>query len=432
VARERERRRPRRTAVGRLLPGLWLAAAALCAPSPSAAQQRVRLVIERADQIQRLAQGDSVSYYLDGNVRARRGDLHLTAQHVVLLDWLGIADFSRDVHLWDAEKELYADHATYTDSSDVAVATGDVQLIDRESGSQLKSQQVVYDRPAGVLTATQKPEILLLPEVEGGAEPDSAPEPIHIWGEQVQLFDGTDEVWATGDALLRRGEALTAKADSLRYAGAEERLDLRGRPRVETERFYIEAREIDILLPDDRIQELVARGGAKASSSADSIPAAALEALGSPSPSSWLSGDTLRFAFDQEVLRSVRASGDARSLNYALESRAGDAATWALSYLLAGRIVLHFDAAGEGVERVEASEAGRGVYRTVAVTAGEPEATPTTGEVEGGPAPGDATGAALAAEDPAAGQGHLGPLAGEEVPGEGVPGGAADSAGGTP
>jgi lipopolysaccharide export system protein LptA len=364
---------------------LLLAAAALALPLVARAQERAparpqteRLFIEHADQVQRLAQGDSVSYYLDGNVRARRGDLRLTAEHVVILDWLGIADFSRSVHAWDEENELYADHATYTDSTDVILANGNVQVIDRKSGSQLKSQQAVYDRDAGVLTATQKPEMLILPEPAEAAVPDSAPadsaaEPIHVWSRQVELYRESDDVLATGDVLVRRGEDLTAKADTVRFARSADQVLLRGKPRVETDRFYIEGREIDVRLPDEKLEALLARGDARASSRSDSIPAGAIEALGSASANSWISGDSLRIAFRDELVQTLFAEGGARSLNYSLESRAGDAATWALSYLLAGSIRLVFDDAGEGLERLEASKDGRGVYRTAALTGAEPD-----------------------------------------------------------
>jgi lipopolysaccharide export system protein LptA len=360
----------------RLLAALVAVGALLAANRPALAQRggpTERLVVEHAEQVQRLAQGDSVSYYLDGDVRARRGDLRLTAQHVVILDWLGIADFSRDVHIWDPDNELFADHVTYTDSTDVAVANGNVQIVDRESGSQLKSQQAVYDRPAGVLTATEKPEMLLLPNPEEGAPPDSAEEPIHVWARQVQLHRATEDIVATGEVLIRRGADLTAKADSVHFLRTAERVALRGKPRVETDRFYIEGREIDAAMPGQTLQSLLARGEAQATSRSDSIPAQAVTELGEASPSSWIAGDSLRVAFRDKAARSLDALGDARSLNYSLESRAGDASTWALSYLLAGHIRLVFDEGGEGLRRVEASQEGRGLYRTVALTGAEPD-----------------------------------------------------------
>jgi lipopolysaccharide export system protein LptA len=372
-----------------------LLAAALVAPAGAAAQQRARppaerpkerLFVEHADQTQRLAQGDSISYYLDGNVRTRRGDLRVTAEHVVILDWLGIADFSRNVHAWDPENELYADHVTYTDSTDVAVANGDVQVIDRTSGSQLKSQLAVYDRRAGVLTATQKPEMLLFPEREEQTPPDSAAEPIHVWSQQVQLFHENDEVLATGDVLIRRGENLTAKGDSVRFARDGDQVLLRGKPSVESHRFYIEAREIDLRLADDNLEALIARGAAKASSRSDSIPASAIQALGDASPNSWIAADSLRISFREEKVRNLEAQGSARSLNYALESKAGDAATWALNYMLAGNIKLVFDATGETLERVEASKDGRGIYRSAALTGAEPDTSQVTAPTAG-PAP---------------------------------------------
>jgi lipopolysaccharide assembly outer membrane protein LptD (OstA) len=400
---------------------LLLAAAALALPAGARAQERERpparreperLFIEHSDQTQRLAQGDSVSYYLDGNVRARRGDLRLTAEHVVILDWLGIADFSRSVHAWDEENELYADHATFTDSTDVILANGDVQVIDRKSGSQLKSQQAVYDRDAGVLTATQKPEMLLLPEPAEGAAPDSAVEPIHVWSRQVELYRENDDVLATGDVLVRRGEKLTAKGDTVRFARAADQVLLRGKPRVETDRFYIEGREIDVHLPGEKLEALMARGTAKASSRSDSIPAGAIEALGDAGPNSWISGDSLRVVFRDELVRSLSAEGAARSLNYSLESKAGDAATWALSYLLAGSIRLVFDDAGEGLQRLEASRDGRGIYRTAALTGAEPDTAKVTapadeppgtpsGNAPAGAAAGDSLGQTALREPPA-------------------------------
>ncbi|HEY7460581.1 MAG TPA: LptA/OstA family protein [Gemmatimonadota bacterium] len=411
---------------------LLLVGFVFAAPAGAGAQQREseRLFIEHADQTQRLAQGDSISYYLDGNVRVRRGGLRLTAQHVVILDWLGIADFSRDVHAWDEENELYADHLTYTDSTDVAVANGNVQVIDRESGSQLKSQQAVYDRNAGVLTATEKPEMLLFPkgkkEETAEAAADSAHEPIHVWGQQVQLFRETDEVLATGDALVRRGEDLTAKGDSVRFARSGERVLLRGKPRVETTRFYIEGREIDVLMPGEKLEALLARDGARASSRSDSIPGAAVEALGQASPNSWIAADSLRVAFRDDVVRSLEAEGSARSLNYSLESKAGDAATWALSYLLAGRIRLVFDAKGEGLQRVEASNDGRGLYRTAALTGAEPDtsgaAPPAAADSSGAvspepetkPAPGESAAVEVEPAQPEPAEGRESATAGAE------------------
>ncbi|MFN2433124.1 MAG: hypothetical protein ABR599_09995 [Gemmatimonadota bacterium] len=382
-----------------------LSAAMVVAPLRLPAQEGERLIIEHADQVQRLAQGDSVSYYLDGNVRGRRGDLRLTAEHAVVLEWLGLLDLSRNVHVWDAEQELFADHVTYTDSTDVAVATGNVQVVDRASGSQLRSQQVVYDRAAGLLTATQDPEMILLPDPadpdSAGASTDSVPEPIHVWSEQVQLFTDGEDLLATGDVLIRRGETLTAKADSVRRVPEGGVLALRGTPRVESDRFYVEAAQIDVLLPGDELEALVARGQARATSVADSIPPRAVEALGNASPGSWLAGDTLRFTFEDEVLRTLRASGSARSLSYGLESSAGDATTWALNYLLAGRIDLFFDAAGESLRRVEATRDGQGVYRTAALAGAEGR------PVESAGAPADTAGQDGGEADPDDGAGGV-------------------------
>jgi hypothetical protein len=271
--------------------------------------------------------------------------------------------------------------------------------------------------------------MILLPDDEAReaetADADSVT-PVHVWSEQVVRTETPEEVVATGDVLVKRGEELTARADTLRAPPERDLLELRGGPpRVETGRFLVEGGEVDVLLRDDRIAGLIARGEARASSSADSIPARAVEELGDASPGSWLGGDSLRIAFEGGEIRSVTAVGDAKSLTYALESRSDEAATWALSYLLAGEIALHFDEEAEDVHRVEASQRGRGLYRTAAVAG--PEGAPVPAAERGAAADGDAAeGEDGAASEAAAGDAEGAPARGEAGSAREPAGGAGD------
>lgn len=360
---------------------------ALVAPSTVAAQPADRtVVIDYADEIRRVEVGDSLTYFLTGNVRAHRAGVYMRSDRATIFRASGIADFEDNVHLWDATTEIYADRVVYEEATDVARATGRVQMIDRESGSQVLADSMDYYRGDDLLIARPRPHGVLVPRDTTAQE-----DPFDLYADEMRFKSDSagSRVVAVRDVLIERAD-LTAVADSLLYEDELGRVRLRLSPRVETAATYLTARAIDVELEENEIAALVAVGSARAVDKADSIPASVPAAFDGVSQTSFLEGDSLYIAFADEGIDWLVAEGRARSLNYTRESAPGEVETWSVNYLLGQRLRLNFR--GDTLQEVLASGGHRGLYRTEEVRVGGPrtrpsepipwpDAAPPTGEI---------------------------------------------------
>jgi lipopolysaccharide export system protein LptA len=353
-----------------------LAAAAVFAlvlPVGARGQEEPPVILDSYDELNRVVESDSLTYYLSGNVRAHRGDVHMRSQRAVVYRKSGVADFQQNVHFWDSTTELYADHVVYFENADVAVATGSVQVIDRETGSQLKADSVHYDRSVGMLIARPRPEMVLLPRDTTAADA----EPLHVWADEMRFMsDSTrSELYATRNVLVERSD-LTAIGDSLYYNEGAGRVALRIGPQVETAETYLTAEQIDVTLTgQQQMESLIALGGARALDKRDSVPAAVPLAFDNLSPTSFLEGDSLHIAFIDESVDWIVSDGRARSYYYVRESPPGPVETWALNYLLGRQLRLNFR--GDTLDQVVATGGHRGVYRSEEVRVGGPQQVPS-------------------------------------------------------
>lgn len=343
-----------------------LGCATLLSAPGAVAQEAVQpLVIEHADEFSRVVEEDTLFYHLVGNVRAHRGQLHMRSQRAIINRTSGIADFTRDVHFWDTTTELYADHVVYTEGTDVAVATGDVQVIDRESGSNVNADTVRYDRRLGLVTAWPRPHALLIPR-------DTTDQrPFDLYADEMRFISDSvrQEFVGVRQVLIERPD-MTAIGDSLYYDERRGRVALRIGPEVETEGVFLTAGKIDLLLIENEIQSLVALERARAVQKGDSIPPAIPAAFDDVARSSFLEGDSIHIAFAEEAIDWLVAQGRARSLNYQRESDPGQIETWSVNYLLGHKLTLNFR--GDTLEVVRASEGARGIYRQEQVRIGGP------------------------------------------------------------
>ena len=107
------------------------------ADSRTRAGGRRLVVIDHANELRRVVEGDSLTYFLQGAVRAHRGPIQMRSEQASIFRQSQVADFQRNVHFWDATTEIYADRLLYYEVSNQALATGSVQVIDRRSGSQV-------------------------------------------------------------------------------------------------------------------------------------------------------------------------------------------------------------------------------------------------------------------------------------------------------
>lgn len=361
--------RPKAVGSARLAVAIGLA---LVVPAIARAQQEPPVVLDYYDELERVVEGDSLTYFLNGNVRAHRGDVHMRSQRAVVYRKSGVADFQQNVHFWDSTMEIYADHVVYFEDADVAVATGSVQVIDRETSSQLKADSVHYDRNLGVLIARPRPEMVLVTR-----DTMATDEPFHIWADEMRFYsDSTrSELVAVRKVLVERTD-LTAIGDSLHYDENAARVALRVAPQVETAETFLSAEQIDIELTDDqRLRALIALGRARALDKRDSVPAAVPQAFDNLSPASFLEGDSLHIAFEGESIEWIVAAGQARSYHYIRETIGGPVETWALNYLLGRHLLLNFR--DDTLDQVLATEGHRGVYRTEEVEVLGPRELPS-------------------------------------------------------
>ena len=329
------------------------------------------VVIDHANVLRRVVEGDSLTYYLEGAVRAHRGPIQMRSDQASIYRLSQVADFQGNVHFWDATTEIYADRLLYYEVTDQAVATGSVQVIDRRSGSQVAADTVLYDRVRDVITAHPRPHGIVLPQDSTAQE-----DPFHVWADLMVFHsDSTGtEMDGLGHVLIERSD-ITAVGDSLHYDERVSRVALRKEPRVETSETYLTAEVIDVLLEDSRLDALVALGRARAVNKTDSLPPAVPAAFNHVSEYSFLEGDSLFIEFEDAAIQWLVAQGGARSLNYALESPPGPVETWSVNYLLGERLELSFR--GDTLSRVVASGGHRGVYRSAEVRKGGPERRPS-------------------------------------------------------
>lgn len=335
-------------------------------PARGQQQLAVPVVVDHADELERVVKGDSLTVYLTGNVRVHRGDIRMRSRRAVLYGRSRIADMLDDVHVFDPSTELYADHVVYNEKTNRVVATGDAQLVDRQSGSQLLAEVITYDRNQSLVIARPRPHMVLVPrDTTGGERPfDVYADVVRFWSDSTRT-----ELVAEGDVLIER-EDLTAVGDSLYYDDRGGIVALREDPEVETRATYLTADAIDLLLEDQRMDALVATGSARAVEKGDSIPAGVPAAFGGVSETSFLSGDSLYIAFTGESIDWLAAVGEAKSLSYVRESARGTVETWSANYLLGQRLRLHFR--GDTLVEVVATRGHRGVYRTAEVRVGGP------------------------------------------------------------
>lgn len=329
------------------------------------------VVIDHTSLLRRVVEGDSLTYFLEGAVRAHRGPIQMRSERATIYRQSQVADFEVNVHFWDETTEIFADRLLYYEVSNQALATGSVQVIDRRSGSQVAADTVLYQRDLGRVTARPRPHGIVLPQDTTRQE-----DPFHVYAD-VMVFEsdttGT-RMDGMGRVLIERTD-LTAVGDSLHYDERDNRVALRKEPRVETLETYLTAERIDVLLDDNRLDALVALGEARAVDKKDSIPAAVPAAFNHVAEQSFLEGDSLNVEFAEGRIDWLVAQGRARSLNYALESPPGPIETWSINYLLGERLELNFE--GDTLSRVVASGGHRGVYRSEQVRIGGPERRPS-------------------------------------------------------
>lgn len=187
---------------------LWIAPSAFAAQQP----RTCRPQLDRAGVMR--SQAGGLRSFWSGGVWARCINQRTTmyADSVAWYGDLNRMDFVGQVQFRDSAVALDSDRANYFPGDERIEAYGNVQLVNRVTGSTLTGPRLTYWRAAEGLRESSELTSSGRPRVSYRSPSDTAAEPYIIVGERVRLR-GESLAWAAGRVTIQRS-TIDAKSDS--------------------------------------------------------------------------------------------------------------------------------------------------------------------------------------------------------------------------
>jgi lipopolysaccharide export system protein LptA len=193
------------------------------------------------------------------------GGARITADEGTLYEARGEVHLVGNVRFTDPDRSLTSNQAVYTSGDGRLHATGNVVFSDRVDGMTVTGPELEYfrataTRPESHAIARQRPHLTMQPRSRAGSEnrPDSD-EPILVDSDEMTMR-GNDLFTAVGRVEIRRSDfqAFSSRAE---MDHIQERIELRGNSRVHSEQFDLSGDWIDMVMPGDRLEQVVAQRG---------------------------------------------------------------------------------------------------------------------------------------------------------------------------
>jgi lipopolysaccharide export system protein LptA len=245
----------------RLVPLLAVLAVSAHA-APSAAQDSCWLdpTTHRLDV--RTENGARVFYTINPVVTCS-GGARITADEGTLYEAHGEVHLIGHVNFTDPDRSLTSDQAVYTSSNGRLHAIGNVVFADRADGMTIRGPDLEYyraipGRPETNAVARFRPQLTMQPRQRAGAEPrPGSDEPVIVDSDEM-IMTGNDRYTAVGRVEIRRSDfqAFSSRAEMDQI---QERIELRGNSRVQSEQFDLTGDWIDMAMPGDRLETVLAR-----------------------------------------------------------------------------------------------------------------------------------------------------------------------------
>lgn len=297
---------------------------------------------------------DTLYYYVDSGYYKALGNLHWSSGEFTGTGGAGeywrereIMAVTGDAAARDSLRLITAERLEYSYLTETLVATGNVNLTDRESHSTAVATAGVYRRSAGEVVLSGRPVVTYY------AEDDTLhTNPYNLTGDRIVNWAG-DSLAAAGRVRLA-ADSLTVTADSLFYDRKRNVSYFRGGPPViEHPKYELRGQLLDVFSAGRALERVVAAGEGRGEFfSGESAGKAADSTLDSEA-GSWIEGDSLELFFGAGALDSISSAGNARSY-FRENAQAG------INYLQGDRILLIWQ---EGaLEVVEVTRGGRGLY----------------------------------------------------------------------
>ncbi|MEA1995995.1 MAG: hypothetical protein U9N45_00065 [Gemmatimonadota bacterium] len=251
----------------------------------------------------------------------------------------------------DSLRALKADRLEYDYNIESLRAMGNVEIFDKETGSEASSASGLYRRSNGLVTLSGRPKVTYY-------EKDDTLflKPYHLTSDFLYSY-GSDSLCATGRVRLR-DDSLTVTSDSLFHDKVGEISYFRGgRPEVEHPDYRLTGAWIDVVSHSRRLERIRAVGNARGefyTAGGEDSGGAQEESGVRAAEGGWIEGDTLDLLFGKDAgLDSIAASSSARSY---LNEGAGSG----INYLQGSKITIVWE---DGkLDRVKVVRGGRGLF----------------------------------------------------------------------
>lgn len=280
-----------------------------------------------------------VHQHASGGVWASCGPTRMFAESVASYSEVDRVDFVGRVNFRDSVVRLDTDRASYFLRHERVEAYGNVRLVNRRTGSELRGPQLTYWRAVPGTRDSAELYAEGRPTVRYRADTDTAgAEPYVIVAQRVRML-GESATWAGGNVTVDRSD-LKAAADSAALQLERGVVEFLGKARVSSEGWQLTSDTIHFLLVNDRIQSGVAWGDS-------SRPALASEGYD-------MTADSLAFDAPEQALDEIRGFGKARAIAHA------DSTVDEPDWVAGDTLVARFDTAGTGGKRTLQTLEARG------------------------------------------------------------------------
>lgn len=246
------------------------------------------------------------------NVRLTDGRMDLTAEYGEYLIEARTAFFRSRVRIRDSASVVTADSLVFYRDTRRSVASGRVRVESPSDRILIMGSRLEHDPAAGMNRMTGDP-VLFQTDTTGGVTDTLIVRSLTM--ESVR--DTLPRLVAIDSVRVLRGELSALSSRAIFYTQGDSIL-LRGSPVVWYQDSQTTGDSIDVALENRSLREVFVVGNALTLSSADSLR---------PSRHNQLAGETLRMAFEDKRLRTVRAEVRAMSIYYAYEDGAANGVT---------------------------------------------------------------------------------------------------------
>jgi len=305
---------------------------------------------------ERILHSDTLFYYVEQAHYTALGSLRWATKEFSGTGLRG--DYYRDSELMavegravarDSLREIRADKLEYDYGSETLRATGNVEMLEVESGSMAVASSALYQRKTGLLTLSGRPRVTYYE-----ADDTLSLDPYYLTSDILKSY-ANDSLFAIGRVRLW-DDSLSITSDSLfhdRVAGVS--YFRKGPPVVENPRYNLQGELLDVFIDSRRLKRINAVRNARGEFyfEGERRDLGRISADEEPAIGSWIEGDNLELYFGEEALDSIVALGNARS--YFRET-----AESGVTYIQGTRLLLIWRDGALGT--VEVTDGGRGLF----------------------------------------------------------------------